>query len=174
MTSKRRRIWNARLPGGKRGEDEAVVIEWSKKSITADEQICEITTQTQTAPGSIRLDVACTDVLTDEPYPEVVILNKVDDETILVRETQNGEFNRPGVKMTYCPDRISARISTVKRRSNNRGRKARHAQVAARPLNGSGDPSRIRTCNPRSRNPLLYPVELWDRPGGTQAWVSAS
>src|SRR5882757_2041833 len=25
-----------------------------------------------------------------------------------------------------------------------------------------GDPSRIRTCNPRSRNPLLYPVELWD------------
>src|ERR1700692_2706840 len=26
-----------------------------------------------------------------------------------------------------------------------------------------GDPSRIRTCNPRSRNPLLYPVELWDR-----------
>ena len=28
-----------------------------------------------------------------------------------------------------------------------------------------GDPSRIRTCNPRSRNPLLYPVELWDRRG---------
>src|SRR5882757_3206071 len=27
----------------------------------------------------------------------------------------------------------------------------------------SGDPSRIRTCNPRCRNPLLYPVELWDR-----------
>ena len=27
----------------------------------------------------------------------------------------------------------------------------------------AGDPSRIRTCNPRSRNPLLYPVELWDR-----------
>src|SRR6478735_5572438 len=30
---------------------------------------------------------------------------------------------------------------------------------------GNGDPSRIRTCNPRSRNPLLYPVELWDRRG---------
>jgi hypothetical protein len=59
MASERRRIWNARLPGGKREEDEAVVIEWSKKSITADEQICEITTLTQTAPGSIRLDVAC-------------------------------------------------------------------------------------------------------------------
>src|SRR5687767_10447372 len=30
-------------------------------------------------------------------------------------------------------------------------------------LDVTGDPSRIRTCNPRSRNPLLYPVELWDR-----------
>ena|SRR5579883_841324 len=28
-----------------------------------------------------------------------------------------------------------------------------------------GDPGRIRTCNPRSRNPLLYPVELRDRFG---------
>lgn len=35
-----------------------------------------------------------------------------------------------------------------------------------------GDPSRIRTCNPRSRNPLLYPVELWDRPGGNRPGYS--
>ena len=34
---------------------------------------------------------------------------------------------------------------------------------AARGEDATGDPSRIRTCNPRSRNPLLYPVELWDR-----------
>ena len=33
----------------------------------------------------------------------------------------------------------------------------------------NGDPSRIRTCNPRSRNPLLYPVELWDRSGAVPA-----
>jgi hypothetical protein len=33
------------------------------------------------------------------------------------------------------------------------------------PIEDIGDPSRIRTCNPRSRNPLLYPVELWDRRG---------
>ena len=36
----------------------------------------------------------------------------------------------------------------------------------------TGDPSRIRTCNPRSRNPLLYPVELWDRPGGSRPGYS--
>ena len=34
---------------------------------------------------------------------------------------------------------------------------------AAKNADATGDPSRIRTCNPRSRNPLLYPVELWDR-----------
>ena len=33
-----------------------------------------------------------------------------------------------------------------------------------------GDPGRARTCNPRSRNPLLYPVELWDR-GGLNSMV---
>ncbi len=37
------------------------------------------------------------------------------------------------------------------------------ANRAAKKADETGDPSRIRTCNPRSRNPLLYPVELWDR-----------
>jgi hypothetical protein len=37
---------------------------------------------------------------------------------------------------------------------------ARRAETQAK---ARGGPSRIRTCNPRSRNPLLYPVELWDR-----------
>jgi hypothetical protein len=60
-----------------------------------------------------------------------------------------------------------------------RGRTMEMFKIAARPLNGSGDPSRIRTCNPRSRNPLLYPVELWDRPGGSRPryspyWLSLS
>src|ERR1700688_1646607 len=37
------------------------------------------------------------------------------------------------------------------------------ARTSRRKRKDVGDPSRIRTCNPRSRNPLLYPVELWDR-----------
>src|SRR5471030_517963 len=42
------------------------------------------------------------------------------------------------------------------------------AETAGNPYKSGlrlGDPNRIRTCNPRSRNPLLYPVELWDRWG---------
>ena len=30
---------------------------------------------------------------------------------------------------------------------------------------GAGDPGRIRTCSPQSRNLMLYPVELRDRLG---------
>ena len=43
-----------------------------------------------------------------------------------------------------------------------RGTRILGKQKAQR-IENIGDPSRIRTCNPRSRNPLLYPVELWDR-----------
>ena len=43
------------------------------------------------------------------------------------------------------------------REENGDGKKSSKARPVV------GDPSRIRTCNPRSRNPLLYPVELWDR-----------
>src|SRR3954462_11585786 len=37
------------------------------------------------------------------------------------------------------------------------------AAAAHRMQSVAGDPGRTRTCNPRSRNPLLYPVELRDR-----------
>jgi hypothetical protein len=88
-----------------KGEDEqVVVIELAKKSINPFEQYCTITRLTDTAPGSIRLDVACTDVLTDEPFPEVFILKKVDNDKIFVRETQEGKFTRPGGRMAYCSD----------------------------------------------------------------------
>ena len=63
MASKRR-VYGTRACQEENGEeDEGVVIEWAKKSITAYEQICEMTALTETAPGSIRLDVACTDVM---------------------------------------------------------------------------------------------------------------
>jgi hypothetical protein len=53
------------------------------------------------------------------------------------------------------------------RRWTSRGGLSGASEIVARANPGrrgeAGDPSRIRTCNPRSRNPLLYPVELWDR-----------
>jgi hypothetical protein len=88
-----------------KGEDEEVIaIELAKKSVDPFEQNCTVSGLTDTAPGTIRLDVACTDVLTDKPFPEVFILKKVDNDKIFVRETQDGKFTRPGGQMIYCSD----------------------------------------------------------------------
>ena len=55
MASKRR-VYGTRACQEENGEeDEGVVIEWAKKSITAYEQICEMTALTETAPA--RLDL---------------------------------------------------------------------------------------------------------------------
>ncbi len=78
------------------------MVELAKKSVNPFEQYCTIARLTDTAPSSIRLDVACTDVLTDKPFPEVFILKKVDNDKIFVRETQDRKFTRPGGQMTYC------------------------------------------------------------------------
>jgi hypothetical protein len=100
-------IYGVRACGGQdKGEDEEViVVDLAKKSIFPFEQSCTITRLTDTAPGSIRLNVACTDVVTDKPFPEAFIFKNVDHTKIFVRETHEGKFTRPGVQMTYCPDK---------------------------------------------------------------------
>ena len=62
---------------------------------------------------------------------------------------------------------MNARVSG--RRQKRRWPTQRGAKRLISRKKGGGDPSRIRTCNPRSRNPLLYPVELWDRLGAVSA-----
>jgi hypothetical protein len=65
-----------------------------------------------------------------------------------------------------APQRRPSRISQSKKANAKSPRKClTFSRTAGKLLiyYGHGDPSRIRTCNPRSRNPLLYPVELWDR-----------
>lgn len=88
----------------KDSEEDVVVIDLSKKSIAPFEQQCTITRLTDVAPDIIKLDVACTDVSTDKPFPEIFILKKVDRKNIFLRETQERKFTRPGLKMAYCSD----------------------------------------------------------------------
>jgi hypothetical protein len=91
--------FNARC--GKFGDTQ---IEWAKKSINGGEEGCEIDKVSDTAPGSIKLDVLCTNSDTETPYREIILLKRVNDKTIFIRETQNGKFARDGGQMTYCPE----------------------------------------------------------------------
>ncbi|MGY4400753.1 hypothetical protein [Bradyrhizobium sp. USDA 3315] len=101
---------------GRDEDEEVIVIELAKKSIAAFEQQCTITRLTDAAPGSIRLNVACTDVLTDNPFPETFILENIDTRKIFVRETNENKFTRPGLQMTYCPDKDQNRYLNSQRK----------------------------------------------------------
>ncbi len=86
------------------GEFGDTQIERAENSINGGEEGCKIVKLSDTAPGAIRLDVVCTDIEREKPYKEIVLLKKIDEKTIFLRETQNGKFKRPGGKMSYCPE----------------------------------------------------------------------
>jgi hypothetical protein len=63
---------------------------------------------TDTAPDALRLDMICNEVETkgdDEgkDYKEVMILRRVDDESVFVRLTKKGRFVEPEWRANYCP-----------------------------------------------------------------------
>lgn len=52
-----------------------------------------------------QLDVVCESADREgRPYNEIILLKKIDEKAIFVRETQDGKFKRPGGSMAYCPD----------------------------------------------------------------------
>jgi len=92
-------------------ERTEVFVELTDKSIGGDEYNCKISKLTETGPGAVRLEAACTDVNREMPSPEtpvreVIILKKIDEETIFYRGTTNGKFKEPGARYSYCPEDV--------------------------------------------------------------------
>jgi len=98
------------------GEFGDTQIEWAENSINGGEEGCKIVKLSDTAPGAIRLDVICTDIEREKPYKEIVLLKKMNEKTIFLRETQNGKFKRPGGKMSYCPEDAQRSYTTARAR----------------------------------------------------------
>ncbi|WFU83772.1 hypothetical protein QA645_13805 [Bradyrhizobium sp. CIAT3101] len=89
------------------GEYGDTQIDWSSNFISGGEEGCKIAKLSDTAPGSIRLDVVCRSADREgQRYKEIILLKKIDEKTIFIRETQDGKFKRPGARMTYCPDEL--------------------------------------------------------------------
>lgn len=100
------------------GEYGDAQIDWSSNFISGGEEGCRITKLSDTAPGSIKLDVVCHSAERGErSYKEVFLLKKIDEKTIFVRETQDGKFKRPGGPMAYCPDEMQRTYSDSKKKS---------------------------------------------------------
>jgi hypothetical protein len=100
------------------GEYGDTQIDWSSNFISGGEEGCKIAKLSDTAPGSIRLDVVCTSADREgRRYKEIVLLKKIDEKTIFIRETQDGKFRRPGGRMAYCPDEMQRSYSDSKKKN---------------------------------------------------------
>lgn len=82
-----------------------------KKSVGGNEWSCKVGKLTDTDPGTIRLDMTCSDYNLaedlkkpeDTEFKEVMLLKKMDGASMLVRKTVGGKFKDPEWKAVYCP-----------------------------------------------------------------------
>jgi hypothetical protein len=99
------------------GEYGDTRIDWNDNFISGGEEGCKIVKLSDTASGSIKLDVVCESADREgHPYKEIILLKKIDEKTIFVRETQDGKFKRPGGSMAYCPDSTQRSYSASKKK----------------------------------------------------------
>lgn len=97
------------------GEFGDLRIGLGKGSISGSEWGCQIKKVTDTAPGSIRLDLTCSDynlALNINPrdpnayertFKEILLLRRANETTISVRKTLNGKFSGSW-QASYCPE----------------------------------------------------------------------
>lgn len=96
------------------GEFGDVVIELAENTISGNERSCRVATLRDAAPNAIRLDLICDDynlaISIGDPSPydrkfrEIMLLKKIDGDTISVRKTVNGKFTSPAWRAAYCPE----------------------------------------------------------------------
>jgi hypothetical protein len=110
------------------GESGELEISLSEKSVSGNEWSCKINRLTDTAPSAIKLDITCDDynlaLSIDERDPnayerqfkEVMLLKRIDEKSISVRKTLNGQFKGPSWQADYCSEDVQrTRIDRVKR-----------------------------------------------------------
>jgi hypothetical protein len=100
-----------------------VFVELADKSIGGDEYDCKISKLTDTGPDAIRLETACTDVNRETPRPEtpakeIILLKKIDENTIFYRGTTDGKFKEAGAQFSYCPEDVQRMHIEAKKKSD--------------------------------------------------------
>lgn len=97
------------------GEFGDVILELGKREISGNEWNCKVTRVTDTAPDAVKLDMTCDDYNLaefidnhdpnpyDRKFKEIMLLRKIDEKSIFVRKTANGEFKYPEWRAAYCP-----------------------------------------------------------------------
>lgn len=93
------------------GEFGDLAIALREKEISGHEWGCRVRKLTDTASTSIRIEMTCSDYNLaedlkkpeDTEFKEVILLKKIDGNSISVRKTLDGKFKDPEWKAVYCP-----------------------------------------------------------------------
>ena len=100
------------------GDFGELIVELAEHSISGNEWSCKVTKLTDTAPGAIRLDMRCDDYnlalsingrnpnAYDRKFKEIMLLRKIDGESVFVRKTQNGKFKGSEWRTSDCPEEV--------------------------------------------------------------------
>jgi len=128
--------------GQKCRETTDYVIELDEKRISGYEWGCDVTKLTDTGPSAIKLNMTCDnynlagDLKLPEStrFKEVLLLRKVDDDTIFARQTTNGKFARDaGERLAYCPEDAQR---TYRKESEEDRAKAERSPASSRDESG--------------------------------------
>jgi hypothetical protein len=86
-------------------KDGDAIIELSERSISIGSDRCHVIF-IRDDPVAIKLFATCigaADALGSvSPSPDTIILAKIDDRTVFVQKSRNGNFTGPGEKLAYC------------------------------------------------------------------------
>ena len=95
------------VPGPKFNDncgDQLAFIELADNLVGGSEYGCKVRKLKDAAPDTIKLDVTCDDAETETSLNEVILLKRLDDNTVFWRGTSHGKFERGGMRFAYCPE----------------------------------------------------------------------
>jgi hypothetical protein len=93
-------------------ETTSFTVELDEKRISGNEWGCEITKLTDMGVSAIKLNMTCDNynlagnlkLPESTRFKETMLLRKIDESTIFVRQTTNGKFRDAGWRLAYCPE----------------------------------------------------------------------
>jgi len=83
------------------GEFGDLIIELAEKSIRGSESRCSVVKLADVAPGTIQIDLSCTNSDRPKPHKLSGLLKKIDKKTIAYGENNGKDL---GTRYAYCPE----------------------------------------------------------------------
>jgi hypothetical protein len=78
------------------------VLDLSRQFVGDSDGACEVLSVAHTGPSKIRLEMSCSDTAHEAPHKEIALVQRLDDDKITYRETEEGKWKRPPSIELFC------------------------------------------------------------------------